>query len=214
MRYDILAGQSYKSCRIKTDIDKFMLAHYVLTSQLLRIDSEPIIVSDYVRGSDSEDKMLFDYFKNNVISLKRGFSKRYLRKKDVVVHRMDASVENSLPLLMVLATLNKQDSIITRVDFTKKRVRKQFEIMQRVFTKLNIDVTTYDKEVIVSPLKVQIKKQVDCENDPYVAMAISVLALLSSVAIIIKNVDCVYDVNSNFFDDLKRYGAVIEFIHN
>ena len=89
---------------------------------------------------------------------------------------------------------------------------KRFEICGEGST--NIDVTTYEREVIVSPSKVQIKKQVDCENDPYVAMAISILALLSNVAIVIKNVDCVFDINANFFKDLKRYGAVIEFIHN
>lgn len=214
MRYDVVGNQSYKACRIKTDTDKFTLAHHVIISQLLKVDSEPIKVTNYVRGSESEDKLLFDYIKSNVVSFKTIFTKRILRPKEVKVHRMDASIENSLPLLMVLATINKQDSIITKVDFTKERVNKQFEIMQKIFTKLNIDVATYEREVIVSPSKVQIKKQVDCENDPYVAMAISILALLSNVAIVIKNVDCVFDINANFFKDLKCYGAVIEFIHN
>ena len=214
MRYDVSGNQTYKACRIKTDTDKFVLAHYSLISQLLKVDSEPIRVTNYVRGSESEDKLLFDYIKSNVINFKTIFTKRTLKQKDVKVHRMDASIENSLPLLMVLATINKQDSIITKVDFTKQRVNKQFDIMQRIFAKLNIDVTTYEREVIVSPSKVQIKKQVDCENDPYVAMAISVLALLSNVAIVIKNVDCVFDIYKDFFNDLKRYGAVIEFIHN
>ena len=214
MRYDVAGNQSYKSCRIKTEIDKFTLGHYFLISQLLKMDSEPIQINNYVSGSTSEEKILFEYLKSNVVNFKSFFLKRNLRKKEIKVHRIDASIENSLPLLMVLATINSQDSIITKVDFTKDRVNKQYNIMRRIFTKLNIDLATYEREVFVSPSKVQIKKQVDCEGDPYVAMAISILALLSSVAIVIRNVDCVFDINANFFTDLKRYGALVEFIHD
>ena len=141
------------------------------------------------------------------------FSKQF-KKKEYAFRKLEASPENSLPLLMVLASLNSQDSFIDKVDFNKKRVKKQYNAMSKAFTKLNITHSSFESEIVVNPANVTIKKQVDSYNDPYVVMALSFLALVSKSPIIIRNIDCVFNIYQDFFNDLKKIGAVIEFIHN
>ena len=83
-----------------------------------------------------------------------------------------------------------------------------------LFTKLSINNSSFDSEVVITPCKVKEKKQVDCENDPYVAMAISMLAIMSDVPIVIKNAQCVYSINRDFYKMLTKFGVVIDFIYD
>ena len=88
--------------------------------------------------------------------------------------------------------------------------------MSRIFSKLKLNYAAFEDENIirVSPCRVQEIKQVDCEDDPIVVMAITMLALLSDVAIVIRNAECIDEINRDFFEKLKSYGAVIEYIHD
>ncbi len=214
MRYEVNGNQLYKSGRIYTEIDKFLLSHKVLLSQKLMESNDVLNVLNYHRGSTQEAMKLFTFFKKNIIDFAFYFPKKAIKKKMIDLHKMEHNVENSLPILMVLGILNKQDCIITHIDFSKERIQKQFAIMSRIFTKLNLAYSSFENEVIIHPGKVKEKKQVDCEKDPYVAMAITYLAILSDVAIVIKNADCVYNIYENFFNDLRRYGVEIDFIYN
>jgi len=213
MRYEINSNQRYISCKIKTEQDNLLLSYITLLTQRLK-DNNSLTLLNYRKKSTQDTKKLLDYLKKYAVGYKRVFSKGYLKKKTLSLSKIEASVENSLPLLMVLGTFNSQEMIISKVDFNKQRVKKQYNIMTRVFTKLKLDYTTFDNEIMIHPSKVRNKVQVDCENDPYVVMALTMLGLLSDVPIVIRNVDCIFNIYKNFFDMLKQLGAVIEFIHN
>lgn len=213
MRYEINSNQRYISCKIKTEQDNLLLSYITLLTQRLK-DNNNLTLLNYRKKSTQDTKKLLDYLKKYAVGYKRVFSKGYLKKKTLSLSKIEASVENSLPLLMVLGTFNSQEMIISKVDFNKQRVKKQYNIMTRVFTKLKLDYTTFDNEIMIHPSKVCNKVQVDCENDPYVVMALTMLGLLSDVPIVIRNVDCIFNIYKNFFDMLKQLGAVIEFIHN
>lgn len=214
MRYEINGNQLYKHCKIRTEMDKFLLSHKVLLSQKLETTNSILKIFNYNGGSTQESTKLFSFIKKNIIDFAFHFPKKAIKKKTINLHKMENNVENSLPLLMVLGVLNQQDCIITHIDFSKNRVKKQFAMLSKIFTKLGLDYSSFENEVIIHPSKVKEKKQIDCENDPYIAMAITYLAILSDVPIIIKNADCIYNLYDNFFNDLKRYGVLIDFIHN
>lgn len=161
-----------------------------------------------------DEVKLLDFIRKNVVEYKYYLFKRCFKKKEFSFTTLDASIENSLPLLMVLSTINNKTTIINKVDFAKKRVKKQFDIMQKAFNKLSLDVSESDSEISIAPCKVSKKKQVECLSDPYVVIALSILALLSEFPIIIKNIDCIFDKYADFFEDLKQIGAKVEFIHN
>lgn len=213
MRYEINGNQKYRRCVITTEKDTFQLSHVALLSTLLK-DNESINLNNYRAGSTMDEVKLLDFIRKNVVEYKYYLFKRCFKKKEFSFTTLDASIENSLPLLMVLSTINNKTTIINKVDFAKKRVKKQFDIMQKAFNKLSLDVSESDSEISITPCKVSKKKQVECLSDPYVVIALSILALLSEFPIIIKNIDCIFDKYADFFEDLKQIGAKVEFIHN
>lgn len=213
MRYEIAGNQKYKGCTIVTEQDNLMLSYITLLTQRLR-DNEKLVLTNYKKKSTQDTKKILDYLKKNVIHYNRIFSKCYLKKKYLSLSKIDANVENSLPLLMILGTLNSQEMLISKVDLTKKRIKKQYDIMTRVFTKLKLDYSTFENEIMIHPKKIEKKIQVDCENDPYVAISLVYLGLLSSKAIVIKNIDCITNIDKNFFETIRKCGGVVEFIHN
>ena len=111
--------------------------------------------------SRGDDSLLFEVIKKNIVNYSYYFPFAFVKKRKFEFHKLEASAENSLPLLMVLGTLNSQDCIITRVNFLKDRVKKQYQIMSRIFTKLSINNSSFDSEVVITPCKVKEKKQVD-----------------------------------------------------
>ncbi len=214
MRYEVMGIQKYRKCKIKTEIDNLYLSCISLLSQKLPNDDSYIYINNYSKDASSESAILFDFVKKNVVNLNRHFFNIVLKKKKISVHKVELKAENSLPLLMVIGVLNEYDYVIGKVDLNNKQVAKQFDIMSKIFTKLNLEFAAIDNTIIIHPGKVIFKKQVDCEKDPHVAMALSLLALLSNEPIIIYNADCIYDIYLDFFNDLKKYGAKIEFIND
>ena len=213
MRYEINGYQSYRATSIKTEIDNLLLSFNSLLTQRLNTD-EKIMLLNYQSNSTQEDSTLFEFIKKNVINYSNYFLKRSIKKKNINFHKLDSNVENSLPLLMVLCVLNNQDSIITRLNFSKERVKKQYSIMAKAFSKLKLDFSAFDSEIVIQPCKIKEKKQIESENDPYVVMALAYLALLSDYPIVIRNADCIYNINKDFYNMLSRYGANIEFIYD
>ena len=86
--------------------------------------------------------------------------------------------------------------------------------MKAIFKKLGIETKEYDSEIVISPAVVTNKCQVDCKNNPYVALAIIFLALLSKAPIVIRNVDRIFYIYADAFNNIKDLGAKIEFIHD
>lgn len=213
MRYEISGYQSYKPTTITTETDNMLLCFNSLLTQRLNED-EKVKITNYQSGSTQEEVMLFDFIKKYIVNYSHYLPRRTLKKKNINFHKLEANVENSLPLLMVLSSINSQDSIITRINFSKDRVKKQFSIMAKAFTKLKLDFSAFESEIVVQPCKIKEKKQVDSENDPYVVIALSYLAILSDYPIVIRNADCVYNVNKDFFKMLMNYGVVIDFIYD
>ena len=213
MRYEFSGNQHYKKANVTPDIDKMLLSHFCMLTQKIE-DNKSIRVNKYKMKSRGDDSFLFEVIKKNIVNYSYYFPFAFVKKRKFEFHKLEASAENSLPLLMVLGTLNSQDCIITRVNFLKDRVKKQYQIMSRIFTKLSINNSSFDSEVVITPCKVKEKKQVDCENDPYVAMAISMLAIMSDVPIVIKNAQCVYSINRDFYKMLTKFGVVIDFIYD
>ena len=107
---------------------------------------------------------------------------------------------------MVLGSLNCSDTIITKVDFYKQRVNEQYNIMKAIFKKLGIETKEYDSEIVISPAVVTNKCQVDCKNNPYVALAIIFLALLSKAPIVIRNVDRIFYIYADAFNNIIDLG--------
>ena len=213
MRYEIVGNQRFRSCVCNTEIDTLYLSHLSLLSTKLSNEGK-IKITNYKNSKLSNENRLFDFVCENVVLFKKYFPKNTFKRKEFQFHKIEYSVENSLPFLMVLGVINNQDTLITKIDFSNKRIKRQYKIMESIFSKLKLGYSYFNNEILIHPSKVSMKKQVDCENDPYVVMAISFLALLSDYPIVIKNADCIFDINKDFFKDITSYGAKIEFIHD
>ena len=213
MRYEVNGNQKYKGSRITTEMDCMLLSHMALLSKIIEVEQSCEILN-YRRNSTMDEHRLLTQIKKKATDYKNYLFSKLFKRKEYNFHKLDCSVEDSLPLLMVLASLNNQDCLLTKVDFSKQRVKNQYNIMAKAFAKLNISYSDFEKEIVVNPCEVNVKKQVDSGNDPYVVMAISYLALLSNAPIVIRNIECIFNLYSDFFNDLKKLGAKIEFIHD
>lgn len=213
MRYEVSGNQKYRRTSINTEMDCLLLSYQALLAKALKQD-QMLELKNFRRNSTMDEEKLFDDIKKVATDYKNYLFNKFYKKKEFNFHKLDASVENSLPLLMVLSSLNNQDSLISKVDFNKDRVQKQFNIMARVFNKLSISYSDFENQIVINPSVVDTKKQVESGNDPYVVIALSYLALLSNAPIVIRNVKCVFDLYADFFEDLKKLGAKIEFIYD
>ena len=213
MRYEVSGNQKYRRTSINTEMDCLLLSYQALLAKALKQD-QMLELKNFRRNSTMDEEKLFDDIKKVATDYKNYLFNKFYKKKEFNFHKLDASVENSLPLLMVLSSLNNQDSLISKVDFNKDRIQKQFNIMARVFNKLSISYSDFENQIVINPSVVDTKKQVESGNDPYVVIALSYLALLSNAPIVIRNVKCVFDLYSDFFEDLKKLGAKIEFIYD
>lgn len=213
MRYEIPGNQRYYGKKVVTEQDTFALSHLLILAKKLK-QKESLKLINCQRFSSMDDNRLLDMIKKNVVDYKDYFFKQRVKNKEQVYVKLEATVENSLPLLMVLGSLNTSDTIITKVDFYKQRVNEQYNIMKSIFKKLGIETKEYDSEIVVSPAVVKEKCQVDCKHNPYVALAIIFLALLSEAPIIIRNVDRIFYNYADAFNNIKDLGAEIEFIHD
>lgn len=213
MRYEIPGFQKYKKTKITTEIDNLYLSYLSLLTQKLP-SGKNLKISNYKSNKYSNESKLFDFVCNNLATYSKVFPSKTLKKKEFSFSKVEYNVENSLPFLMILGVINKQDTVITKVDFSNYRNKKQLAIIEKVFYKLDLPYYCYKNEIVVKPNKVKEKKQVDCKKDPYVAIAISFLALLSDCPIVIKHAECVLDIYKDFYDNLKEYGATVEYIHD
>ena len=213
MRYETTGNQKYKACRITTEIDNFYLSFLSLLTQKLP-EEKGLKITNYRSNKSSNEHKLFEFVCNNVATYTRIYPSKTLKKRKFQFNKVEYNVENALPFYMILGTINNQDTIITKVDFSNYRNKRQLKIIENVFNKLDLPYYCYANEIVVKPKKVSAKKQVDCKKDPYVAIAISFLALLSDYPIIIKNADCVLNIYKDFYKNLKEYGATVEFIHD
>lgn len=213
MRYEVVGNQRYRRASVTTEMDCMLLSYQALLSKNLKPD-QMLELKGFRRNPTMDETRLFDEIKKVATDYKNYLFNKFYKKKEYNFHKLDASIENSLPLLMVLSSLNNQDSFIYKVDFNKDRVKKQFKIMAKAFTKLSISYFDFENQIVINPSVVKQKNQVESGNDPYVVIALSYLALLSEAPIIIRNVKCVLDLYSDFFDDLKKLGAKVEFIYD
>ena len=213
MRYEIPGNQRYYGKKIVTEQDTFALSHLLVLAKNLK-EKESLKLLNCQRYSSMDDNRLLDLVKKHIVDYKDYFFRQRVKNKEQIYVKLEATVENSLPLLMVLGSLNCSDTIITKVDFYKQRVNEQYNIMKAIFKKLGIETKEYDSEIVISPAVVTNKCQVDCKNNPYVALAIIFLALLSKAPIVIRNDDRILYIYSDAYNNIKDLGAKIEFIHD
>lgn len=213
MRYEINGNQKYKATMITSEMDCMILSYQALLAKLLKPE-QTIELKGFKRNTTMDEERLFDEIKKIATDYKNYLVSKFYKFKEYEFHKLDASVENSLPLLMVLSSLNNQDTLISKVDFNKERVRKQYGIMAKAYAKLSLSISDFENQIVVNPGVAKVKKQVDSCNDPYVVMALSYLALFSEVPVVIKNAKCVYNLYADFFNDLKGIGVKVEFIYD
>ena len=171
MKYEVNGNQKYRKANITTEMDCLLLSHTALLSKLLK-QEESIEILNFKRNPSMDEDRLLDLIKKTATEYKNYLFSKLFKKKEYDFHKLEANVEDSLPILMVLASLNSQDSLISKVDFSKKRVKKQYDIMAKAFNKLSIPCSDFEKEIVVNPAIVEEKRQVESGKDPYIVITL------------------------------------------
>lgn len=211
-KFRIYPNQKFKSTTITTEMSNLNISMLSLLTKKLE-KKKSIKIENYAPLSTQNDSKLFDIVKQNVVSYNSTTHK--LKRKDQQFSEVELVVENSLPYLMVLGTLNSSDLLIKNVNLKKERIKRQYVIMSNVFSKLGFEIEVNESNILVHPNKVSKKQQLSCEGDPYVAMSLTILALLSDYPLIIDEAQCVYEVQSNFFKQIEELNEnILEYIHN
>lgn len=213
-KFDFSGKQSYLHCNIKTEIDKFYLAHLALLSNFLTEDDNKMLVTNYNQVTSQDGDLLFEYLRKSSFKFTSYFFKFFVKKKESNVYNFSLSSIDSLPIMMVIAILCSNKCIINGVDINKPVIKNEYEIMQKALSKMNIECSLKHQNLSISVSDNVKKAQVDCQNSPYVLMALTYLGLLGNTPIVIRNADCIFSKNYKFYDYLKEKGAKIEFIND
>ncbi len=207
----IPAGQSFKSCLIRTECDFFLASLF----SILKPYNGIVQLKKLNRRSMSSDFNLVAFLKKYNIDLYKLSLNLSRRKKVVPLSLVEANTtKNVLPLFMGIALTYQLKIKIKNIDKNNHYINRQLNILKNILTTLECSYEETENDITIDGHLPTVKKQVDCENDAYFAIALSLVAFLTSHPLIIKNCSCVDYIWNNFYDVLKDLGALIEFIHD
>ena len=211
MQYFFEGNQKYKQTKITTEMDALNASYIGLLTHKFP-DTNRILVNGYTKNCIFNDGKLFNALKNNVF-VAGGMNKIRFKSKEGELHSLDSNLTmNSLPFEFFLANIiSEQDFTITKL---KDESAATLHTLTNAYKKLGIQVKQEDDQVIIQPNKVSVKKQVESDGNPYIVKALSYLALFSEAPIVIRNAESIYSIDTNFFDYLKKLGAVVELIYD
>lgn len=205
--YEIKQKQSYRGKNIKTDADY----RYLTAISLIGSLKGEILINGINKKSLQNDFKIYNFLKSSNFNLNH----KVIKRKEYYIKNIDSSMfENFIPLLMILALRNKEKTIIKNLDMTNSIFLNQLHTMLDNFKELGIEYDLVEDELTIIPKKKLPKKQLNTNNDPYVALALSTLAMVNNEPLILYDCNCIEIVYENFYDYLKQNNVKIEFIHN
>ena len=207
----IPAGQTFKACNITTDNDYYLASLF----SILKPYAGNVQLKGLSKQAVSSDFNLLSTLKNNNIDLYKLSISNLKKKKPILLTQIKADVtKNSLPLFMGLAIANELTIRIKDIDKNNIYFARQLNILKNILKTLDCEYEETEKDIIIHGHLPNAKKQVDSENDPYFAIVLSLLGILTSYPIIVKNCSCVDYIWDDFYGLLKSLGVLIEFIHD
>lgn len=205
--FEIQPNQLYHCKKIKTESDYTMLAAISLIGSL----KNDITYSGIEKKSLQNDFRIYQFLRLNSFNL----SNKMIRKKEYYLKEYDASqFENLTPIIMVLAIFSKENVKIKNIDLASSKVRNQLNTMRKNLTKLKVEFEIIEDEITIFPKKITNKVQLESGNDPYIIVALTVLAIVAEAPMIIKNVESIANIYEKFFEKLKLNNVKIEMIHD
>jgi len=215
MRYEINGKQTFQACKITTEIDNRMLAYTFLLARKIEETEKGITIHNYnYKNKNMDDYPLLDFVRTNAIVARRKGLKRVYAAKEMVEADTSIVTENKMSFLMMIATLCKTKMTINKLHLDNRRQKEQYKIALDFIKKMGVKYTEINDGIIINGQKIENKIQLDSQGNPFVAMDLCILGLLSDYPITVKQVECIERYSLDFFDILKEYGAKIEFIHD
>lgn len=206
---EIMPNQSFKAYSFNIETDYYLLS---LCTVLNRFSG----VVNFIhvnKKSSGTDYLLLQQLKEFNIE----WNNRFLnpkKRKELHLTKVDVSIYKKVfPLLLVLALFNKNAVTFTHLD-SSSTIQRQLKIMLNVFDVLEVEYQQQENELLVFPKQIQNKKQLDCQKDPYIAIVLSLLAVISKAPLIIKNCQCINYVFEGFYRQIQNFGSIVEFIHD
>ena len=86
--------------------------------------------------------------------------------------------------------------------------------MLPILDTIEVEYQYHENEFIVFPNQIQVKKQLDCQKDPAIAIVLSLLAVIAKAPLIIKNCQCIDYIFDGFYQQIQSFGSIVEFIHD
>ncbi len=207
---EIPANQTFKATSIKTKPDYFLAS---LFSILYFHPTANVSLTNVKKNDDGADFMFFNNLKEYNLDLNK--SSMYKKRKELELTKVNLKLHiNALSLYMALSLFSKKSVTIKSIDLNNPAIKNQFNIMLDVFKTLEVQSIIEENQITIFNKKLEHKKQVDCKNNPYIAIILSLFGLISNAPIIVKNCQCVESIYHGFYDKLKEFGAIVEFIHD
>ena len=114
------------------------------------------------------------------------------------------------PPLAVLASFCEGKSVIRGTERLKAKESDRGKVLETEFSKLGVNITNYDDRIEVKGPSIIKGGEVDSNGDHRIAMALTVLSLLSDNNIIITGAESVNKSYPSFFNDLKNLGCKLK----
>ena len=206
---EIIPNQSFKAYSFNIETDYYLLSLCTVLNQF----SGVVNFIHVNKKSSGTDYLLLQQLKEFNIE----WNNRFLnpkKRKELHLTKVDVSIYKKVfPLLLVLALFNKNAVTFTHLD-SSSTIQRQLKIMLNVFDVLEVEYQQQENELLVFPKQIQNKKQLDCQKDPYIAIVLSLLAVISKAPLIIKNCQCINYVFEGFYRQIQNFGSIVEFIHD
>lgn len=207
--YLIPGNQTYKPFNLKIEGDFSQMAFFAVAGVL----GDHVLCKNVPSDSLQPDRKMIDFIYQANGLYESESDGILFHKSPTTGSVFDVSQTPDIaPILAILAAASQGQSIITNASRLKYKESNRLLSTFNTLQLLGVDVSMLEDGLIIQGKSVFEGGVFDSYNDHRIVMSIAIASMRCNRPVIIKNAQAVNKSYPDFFEDLKKLGATIEFV--
>lgn len=178
------------------------------------ITNSEIIIENIDKDDLQGDKKVIEILNSLGANIKYSNNNLIVEKKLKKLSGIDIDVNDfidAVPILAVLGCFLEGETKLINAAIARKKESDRLATITKELSKMGANITETHDSLIIKKSKLHNSQNLDSHDDHRIAMSLVVAGLNTDGISCIKNIDCIKKSYKNFFDDLKKLGADINY---